>query len=175
MSIVKSLILAGEAMSKILLAVLLVLDTKFIIHGMTILLIMWLPALFLVLNDMITMRGQNSKMSPAQIVLIIILFPFLPTLTSTQSVYNTPLPSQVQSNLSELMTFPQLVSSPLQMVLIMSWVLTGDIKIDGELVIYLHFCDFFVVRFITFIISGSFDLRSPLLHLHHHLCKQSQG
>ena len=136
MSIVKVVTLAGEAMSKILLAVLLILGNNFIMHGVTVLLIMWLPALPLVLNNMITMRRQKNKMSPAQIVLIIILFPFLPTLTSIQSVYNTPLPSQVQSNLAELMTFPLVVSSPLQMVLIMSWVLTGDIKIDGELVVY---------------------------------------
>ena len=136
MRIVKIAILAVEAMSKILLAVLLVLDTNLLITAVTILLIMWLPALLLVLNNMITMGGQNKKMSPAQIVLVIILFPFLPTLTSIQRAYNTPLPSQIQTNLPELMTFPLVVSSPLQMVLIMSWVLAGDIKIDGELFLY---------------------------------------
>ena len=136
MVILKVVILAGEALAKILLAVLLILNTNLIMHCVTILLIMWLPAFLFVLDNMITMRGQNKKMSPAQIVLVIILFLFLPTLTSIQSVYNIPLPSQIQSNLAELMTFPLVVSSPLQMVLIMSWVLTGDIKIDGELVIY---------------------------------------
>ena len=175
MAILKIVILTGEALVKTLLAILLVLDMKLSMIGMSILLIMWLPALILVLDSMIIMHGQHNKMSATQIILVIIIFPFLPTFIHMHSLYNWPLPTQVQSKLIMLMTFPTIVSSPLQMALIMWSVFTEDINIDGELRTYHHVYTIFIIRFSTYAVSCCFDLLPPLLHLHHHLCLQPPG
>ena len=136
MAVLKIIILTGESLVKTLLAILLILDMKLSMIGMSILLIMWLPALILVLDTLVTMHAQQNKMSATQIILVIILFPFLPILTHLHSLYNWPLPTQIQSKLAMLRTFPVIVSSPPQMALLMWCVFTGDIKIDGEIVIY---------------------------------------
>ena len=133
MAVWKIIILTGESLVKTLLAILLILDMKLSMIGMSILLIMWLPALILVLDTLVTMHTQQNKMSATQIILVIILFPFLPILTHLHSLYNCPLPTQIQSKLTMLRTFPVIVSSPPQMTLLMYCVLTGDIKKDGKL------------------------------------------
>ena len=175
MAILKIVILTGESLVKTLLAILLVLDIKLSMIGMSILLIMWLPAFILVVDTMMIMHAQQNKMSAVHIILVIILFPFLPTFTHIHSLYNWPLPTQIQSKLTMLMTFPVIVSSPLQMALLMWCFFTGDIKIDGELMIDYYIYTIFVIRVITYVGSYFFHLLHLLLLLHHHLCLQSHG
>ena len=170
MAILKIVILTGESLVKTLLAILLVLDMKLSMIGMSILLIMWLPAFILVVDTMMIMHAQQNKMSAAQIILVIILFPFLPTFTHLHSLYNWPLPTQIQSKLTMLMTFPVIVSSPLQMALIMWSVFTGDIKIDGELRTYHHVYTIFIIRVITYVGRYCFHLLPLILLLHHYIC-----
>ena len=172
MAILKIVILTGESLVKTLLAILLVLDMKLSMIGMSILLIMWLPAFILVVDTMMIMHAQQNKMSAAQIILVIILFPFLPTFTHLHSLYNWPLPTQIQSKLTMLMTFPVIVSSPIQMALLIWCFFTGDIKIDGELIRYYHVYTIFIIRIIIYVCSYCFHLLHPLLLLHHHLCLQ---
>ena len=161
---------------KTLLAILLILDMKLSMIGMSILLIMWLPALILVLDTLVTMHAQQNKMSATQIILVIILFPFLPILTHLHSLYNWPLPTQIQSKLTMLRTFPVIVSSPPQMALLMWCVFAGDIKIDGKLdnIKYVFYTIFFI-RVITYVINCCFHLLHTLLHVHHNGDLQPQG
>ena len=175
MAILKIVILTGESLVKTLLAILLVLDMKLSMIGMSILLIMWLPAFILVVDTMMIMHAQQNKMSAAQIILVIILFPFLPTFTHLHSLYNWPLPTQIQSKLTMLMTFPVIVSSPLQMALLMWCFFTGDIKIDGELMIYYHVYIIFIIRVITYVDSYCLHLLPLLLLFYYYLCIQSHG
>ena len=175
MAILKIVILTGESLVKTLVAIMLVLDMKLSMIGMSILLIMWLPAFILVVDTMMIMHAHQNKMSAAQIILVIILFPFLPTFTHLHSLYNWPLPTQIQSKLTMLMTFPVIVSSPLQMALLMWCFFTGDIKIDGELVKGYNVYIIFIIRVITYVGSYSFHLHPLLLFFHHHLCLRSHG
>ena len=175
MAILKIVILTGESLVKTLLAILLVLDMKLSMIGMSILLIMWLPSFILVVDTMMIMHAQQNKMSAAQIILVIILFPFLPTFTHLHSLYNWPLPTQIQSKLTMLMTFPVIVSSPLQMALLMWCFFTGDIKTGGELMIYYHVYIIFIIRVITYVDSYCFHLLPLLLLFYYYLCIQPYG
>ena len=132
LAMLKITILSAEVLSKLMLALLLLPDTTLSMYGVAMLLILWVPVFLLALDNMITPGGANNKMSAGQMVLVMILFPFLPTLTNILSLYKRSLPSSMQSQLVELMTFPCVVSSSLQMVLVLWCMLIGDLKISGK-------------------------------------------
>ena len=136
MAMLKITILSAEVLSKLVLALLLLPDTTLSMYGVAMLLIMWLPAIVLVADNMFTSGAASNKMSAGQVMAVLLLFPFLPTLTNMLSVYNRSLPSPMQHRLVELMSLPGVVSSSLQMVLVMWCMLTGVFSIYGKFARY---------------------------------------
>jgi hypothetical protein len=71
-------------------------------------------------------------MTAGQVIAIILLFPFLPVLTSSLSLTTQSIPSTVKQRSIEVMILPGAVSSLLQMVLVLHCFWKGIVHLSGK-------------------------------------------
>ena len=124
--------LAGELLFKIILTTFLLLDNSLKIFGVAMVASMWFPSFLIASEWILTMNSMRSKISFSQLVLLMIMLPFIPLLSKQLNDLVIQEDETNQKFVGPMIDCARIISFWTQIVIISYGILAKCIPYEGK-------------------------------------------